>query len=96
VTSEHASAHLLASYVRVVTDHWADLRAGPWRLALAVVSPNAAAQQVGKLAEIARATVLTLGAGPGPIRRWTGCRAGLARTGPRARPRRACGRTGRR
>src|SRR5438132_13806421 len=28
VTSDEASAHLLASYVRVVTDHWEELQAG--------------------------------------------------------------------
>lgn len=42
------------SYLRVVTDHWGEVRAGRWRLALAVASPNPAVQQVRELAVIAR------------------------------------------
>jgi hypothetical protein len=56
VASEDASARLLTSYLRVVTDHWAEVRAGRWRLALAVVSPNSAVQQVRELAGLARGT----------------------------------------
>src|SRR5215471_4984455 len=53
--SDDKSALLLTSYLRVVTGHWEELRAGRWRLCLAVASPNAAVQQLGDLAEIARA-----------------------------------------
>ena len=53
VTSETASVHLLASYLRVVISSWDEVRAGRWRLALAVASPNLAVKQVGELAVIA-------------------------------------------
>ncbi|MFE2032839.1 hypothetical protein ACFXBB_06145 [Streptomyces scopuliridis] len=53
-TSDDSTADLLVSYVRVVTDHWDQVRAGRWRLALAVVSPNPAVQQVRELAVIAQ------------------------------------------
>ncbi len=56
VASEDASVHLLSSYLRVVTEHWDEVKKGRWRLALAVASPNPAVQQVRELAEIARAT----------------------------------------
>lgn len=56
VTSEDTSARLLVSYLRVVTEHWAEVQAGWWRLALVVVSPNSAVQQVRELAGIARVT----------------------------------------
>lgn len=52
-TSDDSTAELLVSYLRVVTDHWDQVRAGRWRLALAVVSPNPAVQQVRELAVIA-------------------------------------------
>ena len=55
VASEDASVHLLSSYLRVVTEHWDEVKKGRWRLALAVASPNPAVQQVRELAEIARA-----------------------------------------
>ncbi|MGH3794468.1 MAG: hypothetical protein ACRDSP_06220 [Pseudonocardiaceae bacterium] len=42
------------SYLRVVTDHWDEVRGGRWRLAMAVASPNPAVQQVRELAVIAR------------------------------------------
>ncbi len=54
VSSDEASAQLLQSYVRVVAEHWDDVRSGQWRLGLAVASPNAAVQQVRELAVIAR------------------------------------------
>lgn len=54
--SDDPSARLLASYLRVVADDWDAVQAGRWRLALAVISPNPAVQQLGRLAEIARAT----------------------------------------
>jgi hypothetical protein len=56
VASEDASARLLISYLRVVTDHWGEVQAGRWRLALVVVSPNPAVVQLGELAVIARGT----------------------------------------
>jgi hypothetical protein len=56
VASEEASAELLSSYLQVVTEHWDKVQKGRWRLALAVVSPNPAVQQVRELAEIARVT----------------------------------------
>ena len=56
VASEAASAHLLSSYLQVVTQHWNEVQKGRWRLAIAVASPNPAVQQVRELAEIARAT----------------------------------------
>jgi hypothetical protein len=52
--SDEASAQLLASYVRIITSHWTEVRAGRWRLALAVASPNLAVQQVDELTKIAR------------------------------------------
>lgn len=56
VASEEASVRLLASYLRVVTESWEEVRAGRWRLALAVASPNAAIKQVRELTVIARAS----------------------------------------
>jgi hypothetical protein len=53
VASEDASARLLISYLRVVTKHWGEVQAGRRRLALVVVSPNSAVQQVRELAGIA-------------------------------------------
>lgn len=53
--SDEASAQLLATYLRIVTNNWEEVQAGRWRLCLAVASPNAAVQQLGVLAEIARA-----------------------------------------
>jgi hypothetical protein len=52
--SDEASALLLASYLRIVTSSWGEVQAGQWRLCLAVASPNAAVQQLGALAGIAR------------------------------------------
>lgn len=52
--SDASTADLLKSYLRVVTEHWNEVRAGRWRLGLAVASPNPAVQQVGELAVIAR------------------------------------------
>src|SRR2546427_12777184 len=56
VTSERASADLLSSYLRVVTEHWAEVRDGRWRLGLATASPNTAVQQLRELAVIASGT----------------------------------------
>lgn len=54
VAREAASVHLVASYLRVLTDHWREVEEGQWRLGLAVASPNAAVQQVRELCLIAR------------------------------------------
>jgi hypothetical protein len=54
VPSEEASVRLIGSYLRVVSNHWPEVQAGRWRLALAVASPNAPVQQVAALAGIAR------------------------------------------
>lgn len=53
-TSENSSIHLIASYLRVVTDDWGEVRVGRWRLGLAVVSPNTAVKQLAVLSVIAR------------------------------------------
>jgi hypothetical protein len=53
--SDTKTADLLASYVRTVADRWEEIRAGRWRLGLAVASPNNAVQQVRELTRIARA-----------------------------------------
>lgn len=54
VSSEQASVHLLAGFVRVVTGHWDAVRAGRWRLALATASRNTNTVEVSDLAVIAR------------------------------------------
>src|ERR1022692_421529 len=56
VASDSASAQLLASYLRIVAGRWEELRAGRWRLCLAVTSPNASVRQLSALTEIARAS----------------------------------------
>lgn len=54
VTSEESSVALLVGYVRVVTDHWDEVRAGRWQLALAVASRHVATVEISDLAVIAR------------------------------------------
>jgi hypothetical protein len=54
VASDTASAELLVSYLRIVTEHWARVRSGHWRLALAVAGWNPAAKQLHDLARFAR------------------------------------------
>jgi hypothetical protein len=54
--SDEPSVGLLASYLRIVTERWEEVRAGRWRLGLAVASPNTAIQQMRELAMIARST----------------------------------------
>jgi hypothetical protein len=54
VRSDKESVPLLAAYVRVVTSHWDEVRAGRWRLALATASREKATTQVRDLAGIAR------------------------------------------
>lgn len=56
VASEGASIHLLASYLRVLTDHRPEVVGGQWRLGLADANANAAVRQVRVLYLIARAT----------------------------------------
>jgi hypothetical protein len=53
--SDEKSVPLIATYLRVVTDSWDEVRAGRWGLVLAVASPNAAVRQVKELAVIAMA-----------------------------------------
>lgn len=52
--SDTASAELLASYLRIVTEQWARVRSGHWKLALAVAGWNPAAKQLQELARFAR------------------------------------------
>jgi WD40 repeat protein len=52
--SDAATARLLTAYLRVVTEHWDEVQAGRWRLALATASPNPAMKQVRELAVLAR------------------------------------------
>jgi len=59
--SDEASVPLIVAYLRVVTESWGEVRAGRWKLALAVASPNPAARQVRELAVIARANVTEAG-----------------------------------
>lgn len=56
VASEKPSEQLFASYLRVVTEHWEEVVAGRWRLALVVASPNPAVRQLRALCVIAQAT----------------------------------------
>ena len=51
--SDEKSVPLIATYLRVVTGSWDEVRAGRWRLALVVASPNPAVRQVKELAVIA-------------------------------------------
>jgi hypothetical protein len=53
--SDEKSVPLIATYLRVVTGSWDEVRAGRWRLALVVASPNPAVRQVKELAVIAKA-----------------------------------------
>lgn len=55
-TSDSSSVPLLRSYLRVVTDHWTEVEAGWWRLALAVASSNPAVRQLKELAVVAGAS----------------------------------------
>lgn len=55
IVSEKPTVKLVGTYLAIVHDHWLEVQSGRWRLGLAVVSPNIPAQQVGFLAEIARA-----------------------------------------
>jgi hypothetical protein len=56
VTSDQATQHLLASYLRVLTERWPEIQAGTWRLGLAVASPNPAVRELRELCGIARAS----------------------------------------
>lgn len=55
--SDKTSVPLVATYLRVVTGSWDEVRAGIWRLALAVASPSPAVRQVRELAVIAKANL---------------------------------------
>ncbi|MFC4859199.1 hypothetical protein [Actinophytocola glycyrrhizae] len=56
VASETPSEQLFVSYLQVVAEHWEEVAAGRWRLALAVASPNSAVRQLRALCVIAEAT----------------------------------------
>jgi hypothetical protein len=55
--SDKPSVPLIASYLKVATESWEEVRAGLWRLALAVASPSHAVRQVRELAVIANANL---------------------------------------
>ena len=55
--SDESSVALLASYLEVTLDYWAELREGAWRLGLVVAASTAATRQVEELTEIARANL---------------------------------------
>ncbi len=56
VPSSAESVQLMSTFVRVLADHWEEVRRGSWRLQLASASPNRDVQQLRALADIARAT----------------------------------------
>lgn len=56
VKSDAATVGLVASYLKIVRDHWTEVETGRWRMGLIAAGTNAAIRQVAKLAEIARAT----------------------------------------
>jgi hypothetical protein len=53
-TSDDASVPLIRDFLAVVTDHWAEVSAGHWRLVLAVSTNANAVAQLAELAELAR------------------------------------------
>ncbi|MGD6757225.1 hypothetical protein [Streptomyces sp. BH105] len=53
-TSDEKSVPLVRSFLRVVTDHWEEVAAGRWRVALAVGVPSPAVQETDALARIAQ------------------------------------------
>ncbi|MFE9813230.1 ATP-binding protein [Streptomyces sp. NPDC005548] len=53
-TSDEKSVPLVRSFLRVVTEHWDEVTAGRWRVALAVGVASTAVQQTDALARIAR------------------------------------------
>lgn len=53
-TSDDASVPLIRDFLAVVTDHWAEVSAGRWRLVLAVSTNANAVAQLSELAELAR------------------------------------------
>ena len=53
-TSDDASIPLVRDFLAVVTDHWAEVSAGRWRLVLAVSTNANAVAQLAELAELAR------------------------------------------
>ena len=53
VRSDQRSVDLLGSYFPILTDHWADVQSGHWRLGLAS-TPGNPVRQLGVLAGIAR------------------------------------------
>lgn len=55
IVSEESTVKLVGTYLAIVHKHWTEVESGLWRLGLAVACPNVPAQQVARLAEIARA-----------------------------------------
>jgi hypothetical protein len=53
--SDASSVPLIRDYLRIVTDHWADVRSGVWSMTLAVSTTRPAYRQLGALARLARA-----------------------------------------
>ena len=53
--SDVSSVPLIRGYLRIVTDHWADVAAGVWSMTLAVSTTRPAYRQLGVLAGLARA-----------------------------------------
>ncbi|MCY4392676.1 MAG: hypothetical protein OXE43_11590 [Chloroflexi bacterium] len=54
VASNDRFVKLVASYLRDITDHWADIRSGQWRLGLSSV-PSKQVQELADLSAVARA-----------------------------------------
>jgi hypothetical protein len=54
-SSDEHTEKLLRSYVKMAAERWEELRAGRWRLSLAVAKPSPAIDQVSQLTSIARA-----------------------------------------
>jgi hypothetical protein len=53
--SDKKTARLLAAYVQMVAEHWEDIRAGRWRLYLAVAAPSPVITQLRELTLVAGA-----------------------------------------
>jgi len=53
--SDKKTARLLAAYVQMVAEHWEDIKAGRWRLYLAVAVPSPAITQLRELTLVAGA-----------------------------------------
>jgi hypothetical protein len=72
VRSEESSVPLIRDYLRIVTEHWADVSRGTWSMALVVATARAAPRELGELAALAHsapdpATFVSMVARPGAI-----------------------------